>query len=423
MITTRERYWTLGLVLSLTCMSYVDRQVLAVLMEAIKSDLSLSDTALGAIVGTAFAVFYATVAFPIARLGDTGNRRHVLGLCCLAWSVATLLCGFAQNAWHLVLSRIGVAGGEGGATPVAHGLLADLFPPERRGLVYGMNAGAAAVGMGLALAVGGYLASIYSWREVFMIVSLPGFIVTGLMYFTAAEPRLQASPAATGPAERPERFWEAMALIWKHPVFPWLFLIGVGGALTGQASLSWAPSFLIRVHHLDVATAGGWIGLALAGGVFCGNVGGGAIVDWAGSRDQRWYAWFSALGLSITLPAMIVFVLAPSVVVALVALFLVQTSISFFMPSIFSFALNAAPAERRALTSATLYLGVTMAGAGIGPLLIGVISDLLTERYGSESIRYSLLTITVSLSIGIGAALMAARAIGRMEPAMESEAG
>lgn len=412
----RTPHYTLALLSLLAIIGYIDRQVLTVLMEPIKDDLGLNDTMLGALSGTAFAIFYCTAAFPIARWGDHGDRKTIISLCVLVWSVATAACGVAVNFVHLALARIGVAIGEAGANPVSQSLLSDLYPAHRRASVFAVLNAANATGIGLGLAIGGWLATIYPWRTVFLIVSVPGLALAALTWFTAREPRREPGHPPLRASDAPG-IWQSIVTVVRIPGLPWMLGTAAATSVTGFGLLTWAPSFLIRVHGLNVQQAGLWMGMATIGGLVAGSVLAGFLSDWAGKRDQRWYAWISAAGLLLAFPSTVAFVLWPTSFGALGFFFLLKFTMTLYMPAMYALALTLAPATSRAMTSAMLGMAINLAGVGIGPLIIGGISDTLQPVYGEHSIRYSLLVVSVGLLFGTVFALLAGRSLGRRQRA------
>ena len=145
----RRRGWTLGLLTTAYFFSFMDRQILSILMEAIKADLQLSDTQLGLLSGLVFAIFYATLGLPIARLADRSSRTNIIAASLAFWSAMTAVCGFAQNFVHLMLARIGVGIGEAGFGPPSQSIIADLYPPEKRAsamAIYSLGSGPIDVG-------------------------------------------------------------------------------------------------------------------------------------------------------------------------------------------------------------------------------------------------------------------------------------
>ena len=181
---SRRANYALAVLFIVTMLNFLDRQVISIVAEPIKRDLGLSDTQLGLMTGLSFAVFYTTLAIPLAALADRWNRSRIIGIAIAIWSLMTVLCGLAGNFVQLFLARVGVGIGEAGSAPASHSLIADLFPPERRAGALGIMGAAVPVGAFIAYAGGGYITEMFSWRAAFLLAGLPGILVA-LMLATA----------------------------------------------------------------------------------------------------------------------------------------------------------------------------------------------------------------------------------------------
>jgi predicted MFS family arabinose efflux permease len=169
--------------------SYVDKNIIGVLLEQIKAEFHVSDAMLGLLSGISFALFYATFGIPVARWADRGDRKRVITIALLIWSAMTALCGLASTFWQLVLARFGVGAGEAGAMPPAHSLLADYYPPTERAGAIGVFMMCSPVGYAIGLVLGGFIAQHYGWRTAFISVGLFGVLIAPLTWFVLQEPR------------------------------------------------------------------------------------------------------------------------------------------------------------------------------------------------------------------------------------------
>lgn len=194
--------------------NFVDRQVMTILLEPIKAEFDATDTQMGLISGLAFALFYATLGVPVARLADKWSRRNVLALSMATWSAVTAACGVAGSFWQLAMLRIGVGIGEAGGTPPSQSLLTDYFPPERRALAQGILATAPNIGILVGLFGGALIADAFGWRTVFFAFGLPGIALALLLYFTVREPE---KPRVA--AEDDMSLWAAVRGIFALPSF------------------------------------------------------------------------------------------------------------------------------------------------------------------------------------------------------------
>ena len=168
--TKRYSQYVLGVLLVVYIFNFVDRQILAILAQSIKTDLGLTDTQIGLLSGLAFGIFYATLGIPIARLADRYSRVNIISICLAIWSAMTALSGLAGNFWQLLLARIGVGIGEAGGSPPSHSLLADYFPVNERATALGIYAIGIPVGILFGNLAGGWINEYFGWRNAFLVV-------------------------------------------------------------------------------------------------------------------------------------------------------------------------------------------------------------------------------------------------------------
>ena len=167
--TNSIRNYALGILVVVYTFNFIDRQILSILLESIKTDLGLSDTSLGFLTGFAFALFYATLGIPIAKYADKGNRRNLIALSIGVWSFMTALSGLAQNFFHLLFARIGVGIGEAGCSPPAHSMIADYFPANKRSTALGIYSLGIPFGIMFGLFAGGWINEVFGWRLAFLL--------------------------------------------------------------------------------------------------------------------------------------------------------------------------------------------------------------------------------------------------------------
>ncbi|MEC7266098.1 MAG: MFS transporter, partial [Pseudomonadota bacterium] len=171
------RHYALGILVVVYTFNFIDRQILSILLQPVKDDLGLSDTAMGMLTGFAFAAFYATLGIPIARFADRSNRRNLVAWALGIWSLMTALSGLAQNFWHLLAARIGVGIGEAGCSPPAHSMIADYYPADQRATALGIYSLGIPFGIMFGLFAGGWINEFFGWRAAFFIVGLPGILL------------------------------------------------------------------------------------------------------------------------------------------------------------------------------------------------------------------------------------------------------
>ena len=402
--SNRYRYYVLVLLTLGYVFNFVDRQVMTILIEPIKTEFGATDTQMGLLSGLAFALFYATLGIPVARLADRWSRRNVLAISMTTWSAITALCATATGFWHLLLLRIGVGIGEAGGTPPSQSLLADYFPPEKRAFAQGVLATAPNIGILVGLFGGALIAEAYGWRSVFLIFGIPGVLLAVLIQLTIKEP----PKVREAQSQVDQGLFSALGRIVRLPSFTHI-MVGVGfTGIAGYGLGVWSPSFLVRVHGMSLVDAGLYLGLI---GVFGGGFGtifSGLLVDALARRDARWQLWVPAIGIFIALPTQLAFLLWPvdhrlavggaiDIPFALIFMGLSAIFASFWIAPSYAAVQNLVPQYWRTQASALMLLAINLLGMGLGPLLVGLLSDALIG-YGTESVRYAL-AIGVSFSV------------------------
>ncbi|MEN8182603.1 MAG: MFS transporter [Myxococcota bacterium] len=386
--------YVLGVLLLVYVMNFVDRQVLAILLEDIKRDLQVSDTALGLLSGLAFALFYTLAGIPIARWADRGSRRLIISLGLAVWSGMTALSGLTQSFAQLALARVGVGVGEAAGSPPSHSLISDYFPPERRATALSIYAMGIYLGVMLGYLAGGWLNQAFDWRTAFIVVGLPGIPLALLVRFTVREPPRGLSEH--GPVDtRSLELAEVARFLLARRSFVLLVLAASCQSLTGYAMLAWGPAFLGRVHGMQSGEIGLWVGLITGLGGGLGAYLGGRLTDHLAKRDVRWALWLPAIVSVAGVPFAIPFLLLDDRTLALAAFAPFYLLGAMYVGPLWSVPQNLVKVRMRALASALLLFILNLVGLGLGPLVVGFLNDLLAPRFGAEAIRYSLLSVSL----------------------------
>ena len=387
------RNYALGVLVVVYTFNFIDRQILSILLEPIKQDLGLSDSALGMLTGFAFALFYATLGIPIARFADRSNRRNLIAWALAIWSAMTAVSGLAQNFWHLLLARIGVGVGEAGCSPPAHSMLADYFPTENRATALGIYSLGIPFGILFGFIAGGWLNEFFGWRVAFFIVGVPGLLLAILVRFTLREPPRGMAEGRVADEEQPT-IMETFRFLWSKRSFRHM---AVGGGLTafvGYGVITWVPSFLIRSYGMSTGDVGTYLGLILGipGGI--GIALGGYLADRYGARDTRWYLWIVSVALIASTPLFFGVYLSSTAFASLMFLILPILLGNFYQATTFSQTQGLVSLRMRSVSAAVLLFILNMIGLGAGPQAVGILSDILQPSYGDESLRYALLILS-----------------------------
>lgn len=397
--------------------SFVDRQVITLLVQPIRRDLGISDTEISLLMGFAFAIFYVTMGLPIARLADARSRRAIISTGILLWSLATACCGLARNFWQLFLARVGVGVGEAALTPAAYSMIADYFPADKLGRAIGVYATGLFLGAGLAMVLGGYVVGLVSdagavrlplvgtlhpWQLTFLIVGAPGLLLAVLIYVTVREPR-RRNQAAAG---RQVPIRELGGFLWlNRRAFGCIFFGYAAGGMAFNGFLFWIPEFIRRTYGWDIADAGMVFGaeLALLGGA--GVMAGGALSDWLTKRGvEDAPLRCAALFFTLSLPVMAVTPLMPTTASAIPMLGLMAFVISL-QQALSPVALQLiTPNEMRAQVVAVFFLVANLIGIGGGATVIAMLTDYLFQD--EAALRYSL-SIVALVVMSIASASLA----------------
>ncbi len=380
---------------------------MSILQEPIKKELNLSDTQLGALTGLAFGLFYATLAIPIAVWADRTVRVNVVLVALTLWSVMTAACGFAHGFIMLLLFRIGVAVGEaGGVSPVVS-LLSDYFPQSNRATAMAIFGVGAPTGIGIGMLAGGWINDAWGWRYAFVIAGLTGVLLVPIIFFTVRElPRGFADREAGISVPRFDKtpsFREALSELLVLRSFRHLLLAGAAHSFATYSVINWNPSFYVRVHDMSTSEVGFSLALVAGGFGILGTLTGGILADRLAVKDPRWYMIVPGVAMIAFVPAAYVqyMLVNPyaSFAVAAIPYFL---SVVYIGPFIATSQSLARP-EIRSMANAIVMLVFNIVGLSFGPVLAGLISDLLAANYGlgKDSLRYALM-IMVTFNLWSG---------------------
>ncbi len=394
--TSAYRNYALFVLMLAYTANYVDRQILAILLQPIKIDLGLSDTQLGFLSGLTFAIFYATLGVPIAMWADRSNRRNIITLALTIFSGMTVVCGFVTSFAQLALARIGVGVGEAGSSPPAHSMISDMFPPEKRASAMGIYSLGINIGILIGFLVGGWISQWYGWRAAFMVVGLPGLLIAALVRFTLKEPQRGHADGLTAQGEgAAPRIGEVFGLLWSQRSFRHISFGTALAAIGGYAGVNWLPAFLSRSFHMSPGEIGTALALIIGFSGGAGTYFTGYLADRFAKRDIRWNVWVVAIVSALCFPFSVAMYLSADKTMAL--LFFIYPAFAgaaYIAPSL-SMTQALVTVRMRAQASAVLFLILNLIGMGLGPQLAGILSDQYLPHYGQESLRYALLTISV----------------------------
>lgn len=405
--TVRARYAAVAILALVLLLNHTDRLIIGILLEPIRAELGLSDAAMGLLTGPVFSVVYALLVIPIARLSERRSRVRIVTICLVIWSAGTLACGLAGGFVSLFFARMLVAAGEAGGVAPSMSAIADLFPGRGRATalaLFGLGASAGAIVTPL---LGGMLVSSVGWRATFVTLGLIGAPIALLLALSVREPpRAPASAIA-------QTATAALARLFHRKSYALLVVASVLVALAQFAMLLWLPAFFQR--SFDTASDVLGVRLSVFQGVpmLLGTAVGGFLADRLSQRDPRWLCWMMVLTSLVSA----VFAAGLFATPTETAAFAMLVAPSFFQglsvgPGL-ALVAGLAAARSRATAMAALTFCVTIVGASLGPLLIGLLSDLLFAGLGEQSLRYAFFAVCPAYGGAAAAFLMMSRFFSR----------
>jgi MFS family permease len=410
--------WVVVLILMIAYVfSFIDRQILNLLVGPIRRDLGISDTQMSLLMGFSFAIFYSLLGIPLGRAADSRSRRGLIAAGLIVWSLMTALCGTARHYWQLFLFRIGVGVGEAALSPAAYSMIADYFPPERRATAISVYSAGIYVGSGLAFLLGGLVIHYVSaqgeltlplvgqtrpWQVVFYVLGIAGLLFSLAFLFVREPPRqgLQADHTAVP-------FGEVTAYLWRNRRAVLCHNLGFAMiAFCSYGAAAWIPSFYIRTHGWSAGSVGIVYGLVVMIFGTAGIVFGGRLADrWlargvtdAALRVGLWSCAGCGFGS-------LVYLTLPSAELATIALVPVVFALGLPFGAAPSAIQELVPSPMRGQATAIYLFVVNLVGLGIGPTAVAFVTDYVFRD--DAALRWSLLLVCGAACL-IAAALLAA---------------
>ena len=420
-------WYVVGVLVLAYTFSFIDRQILSLLVGPMKRDLAITDTQMSLLQGMAFAIFYTLMGLPIGRMVDRSHRVRIISIGVFVWSLMTSLCGVAKAYWQLFIFRMGVGVGEAALTPSAYSMIADYFPPKRLGFALGVYGMGVYIGAGLALVIGAeviglvsnggdfvlpIVGEVYAWQVVFFAVGLPGILIA-LWTLSLKEPvrrgHMRKEIGADGTEKQVDvPIGEVIGYFkdnWRT-LLP-LSLCYALCAMMAYGVAAWIPSFFVRTYDWSYVEAGRWYGWIIVVFGTAGVVAGGWLADKLtdrGIRNGRMLVCavtgLAAMPFTLAYPLMsnpdwALVLLCPSTFFATFSTGAGPSAMQELMPN-----------QMRGFASASLIFVVNLIGLGLGPTSIAVVTDYV---YGDEMLlRYSLVwTPAVILSLAVVSGFLA----------------
>lgn len=378
-------------------LSFVDRQILSLMIEPIKADLMLSDTQFSLLQGLAFSLFYAFMGVPIAALADKKSRIKIISIGIAFWSLATAACGLSKNFIQMFLARLSVGAGEAALSPAFYSIVADLFPKEKLGRALGVYAIGAFIGSGLAFLIGGYvigllkevdfvvlpiIGELKTWQLTFFIVGLPGVLLALVMILTVREPSRKGVKVGQDGEVVKASFKNSVAFIKLHKKTFFCHFIGFSFyTMMLYSLLGWAPAYYMRHFGLDASQTGYVLGCIIlvantAGALFCGW-----LIDFFSKRGYSDAAIRAgALGCAALIIPSVQFTQVDNLYLSFALIFVAMFFSTFPIPASAAATQMLTPNQLRAQVSAKFLLISNLIALGVGTTAVALITDNYFEN-------------------------------------------
>ncbi|MFT7305656.1 MAG: MFS family permease [Candidatus Azotimanducaceae bacterium] len=397
--SAREANYVLGVLFVVIMLNFLDRQVISIVAEPIKQEMGLSDKQIGLMTGLSFALFYTTLAIPVAILADRWHRSRIIAIAIGIWSVMTMLCGTANNFLQLFLARVGVGIGESASGPASHSLIADYFPPERRASAMGIYGAAVPLGAFIALAGGGWIVENFNWRIAFFIAGVPGIVIALVVWWTVREPRGHVSLGEVfKPQPNQQTLKEAVKELWSKPTYWHLVMAGILIQFVSYGIAAFYGSLYVRVFGIGYGELGLKLGLMVAIAGMSGAWLGGKV----GDRFDKQRPGTSLLIISATflvaVPGTFAAVNVDNINLSIALLGLTTFAATFYYGPNFSLIQSLASDRTRAMAVAIYLLFSGLIGLGFGPIFVGAVSDYISggnPALEADGIRGGVATIAL----------------------------
>jgi MFS family permease len=416
--SNRYAWYVVGVLTLAYILAFLDRQIMALMIDPIKRDLGISDTEMSLLLGFAFALFYTVLGLPIGRWADRGSRRAIIGWGIAVWCFMTAASGLARNYTMLFLARIGVGVGEATLAPSALSLISDYFPKEKRGQAISFYNAGVGIGAALALILGGQVieyvsaappvvlpvfGELYAWQTVFFVVGVPGLLVALLM-LTVREPFRRGKIKVEGAASDEVPVGEVAKFLrqrWK--MFASQFFGMSVVTILGYAYFSWLPATFIRTWGWTIGEISFAYGIIMLITVPVGANLGGWLADRfykKGHKDGHMRANLWGVILLMAIPYPLV-PLMPTPEGALVVLVFASVGGAWVTATGAASLMMVCPNQMRGQIAALYYFVLSLMGLTVGPSAVAVVTDFVFRD--EMMLRYSLaLTCGVASVVAIG---------------------
>ena len=392
--------WALTVLTGIYICGFIDRIIMQVLVEPVKAEFGLSDFQIGLLTGLAFAVLNVVLGIWVARIAERRRRMTLLSIGAILWSIATAACGLAHNFLQLVLARISVGVGEAVGLPSSSSIISDYFPKARRATAMSVLFLAPPVGAFIGFVGGGLIAQHYGWRATFWVAAIPGFLLAALATFTVAEPRRGQFDNLGEKTDVIPSFTAVLRRMWQRRSLRHLLVGSVVASTAGFGVNAFLAAFLMRRFGYSLGQAGLIAGVIGSLPAAVSMLYSGWLTDHIGKRDARSYGFIPGISLLITAP---VYILAVTRTEALYAVLLLGIATLFmynYIGPTHAVFQNMMHPRMRVTCFAIVSMLYSLIGNGLGPLLVGALSDHFAADPARTTSGESLMLALAIIAVG-----------------------
>lgn len=390
------RAYLILLLATILAFNGLDGTAIGIVLPSIKGALHLTDTELGFLTGVAFSLFYSTVGVPLGRWADRGDRVAIIAITTALWGVMVVLVGTARSFGQLLIVRIGVAVGEAGCVPAAYSLIGDYFSREERPRAISNYLLGSPLSLALGYLAAGWLSYDYGWRKMFACLGLPSVAIALVAWCTLSEPR-RSKPRSARSALRggeSQNMLRAIAMLWGNRTFRSILGVTCVNSLFGSGLVLWQPSFFVRSYGMRAEQLGVYFAIIYGVAGVIGVYSGGFLATRYAPKNEVLQLKSFALCNAVFVVLSAFVYLCKDAHVSMALLALAVTGLALEIGPIYAIAQTVIPERMRAISISVIYLFANLLGAGVGPLIVGALSDALRPHLGAESLRYALLAMS-----------------------------
>lgn len=395
----RGRWYAVWLLIAVATVGNIDRNIVGIVGDQLSREFGLSNTQLGLLAGLTFAIAYTAGAIPMGMLVDRVNRKRLVGAVLAIWSAFTALSSLANSVTALVAARFMVGAAESGVHPATLSMIGDTFPKERRASVMGLFFLCAALGMFFSFAIGGLIADRFGWRAAFLIVGLPGLLLSLIVLLTLREPQRGYYDAPSKDLAAAPPLMTVLKFVATNRIQIYTAIASIATVAGTAGFTMFLSPFLLREHHVPLTEVGLIAALILGGATALAAPAGGFIADAISKRVAGGGLLFVAIATALATPLLIFGIWNKALFWAAFALFLYKAFTNTFYGPAFGAFVGSGPARMRGVLGGMLLGASNLIGYGSGPLLVGVASDAYASYGVEQPLAWAFTTVSAACCV------------------------